>query len=66
VVHSISTQKNGFFGLQNFVVPIWHREKKNSSILNIMISQTIKNECVGFGGYVKEEEEELQVQVGPA
>jgi hypothetical protein len=27
VAHSISTLKNGFFGLQNSAVPVWGREK---------------------------------------
>jgi hypothetical protein len=51
--HSISTLKDSFFGLQNFVVPFESRGKKLFlSTLNVMILQTVKNECVRFGGHV--------------
>jgi hypothetical protein len=52
--HSLSTLKNGFFGLQNSTVPLGCRKKKNFfwSTLNIMILQTMRNECVRFGGHV--------------
>jgi hypothetical protein len=46
------TFKSCFLGLQNFVVPFWHREKKFLSTLNVMISQTVRNECTRFGGHV--------------
>jgi hypothetical protein len=42
-----------FFGLQNSAVPFWRRGKKLFfSTLNIMILQTVRNECVRFGGHV--------------
>jgi hypothetical protein len=44
--------ENGFFGLQNSVVPFRHMGKKNSSTLNIMILQTVRNKCVRFGGHI--------------
>ena len=48
-----------FLAFKTLQSPFGIGKIKNSSILNIMISQTLKNECVEFGGYVKEEEEEL-------
>jgi hypothetical protein len=48
----ISTLKNGFFGLQNSAVPLKRSEKNFFSTLNIMILQTVRNECVRFGGHV--------------
>jgi hypothetical protein len=45
--------KQLFFGLQNSIVPHWHKEKKLfSSNLNFMISQMVRNECVKFGRHV--------------
>jgi hypothetical protein len=49
----ISTSENGFFGLQNTAVPLGcSGKKKNSSTLNVMISQTVRSECIRFGGHV--------------
>jgi hypothetical protein len=45
-------KKNGFFGLQNSVVPFGRREKTILSTLNIMILQMVRNEWVRFGGHV--------------
>jgi hypothetical protein len=50
IPQSIPTIKNGFFGPQNSVVPLEHKEKTFFSTLNLMILQTIWNECVRFGG----------------
>jgi hypothetical protein len=44
--------KNGFFGLQNSAVPLGCTEKTFMSTLNVMILQTVRNECVRFGGHV--------------
>jgi hypothetical protein len=47
--------KNGFFSLQNTSVPLGSRaqwKKTFSSTLNVMISQTVRNECVRFGRHV--------------
>jgi hypothetical protein len=45
--------KNGFFGLRNTAVPLRRSGKKTFClILNVMISQTVKNDCVRFGGHV--------------
>jgi hypothetical protein len=46
-------EKAVFLGLQIFVVSLWHRGKKLFfSTLNVMISQTVWNECTRFGGHV--------------
>jgi hypothetical protein len=50
--HSISTLKNGFFGLQNSVVPFGTGKFIFLSTLYVMILQTVRNECVRFGGHV--------------
>jgi hypothetical protein len=44
--------KKLFFGLQNFVVPHWYKEKFFSSTLNFMISQMVRNEYMKFGRHV--------------
>jgi hypothetical protein len=45
--------KNGFFGLQNSAVPFGRRGKNLfCQLLNIMILQTVRNECVRFGVHV--------------
>jgi hypothetical protein len=45
--------ENDFFGLRNTAVPLRHSGKKTFCLtLNTMISQTVKNECVRFGGHV--------------
>ena len=33
-------------------ISLGHRQKKNSSTLNVMIFQTVRNECIRFGGHV--------------
>jgi hypothetical protein len=44
---------NGFLGLQNSDVPFGRRGKKRFlSTLKVMILQTVRNECVRFGGQV--------------
>jgi hypothetical protein len=50
--HSISTLKNGSLGLQNSVVPFRRKGITFLSTLNVMIMQTVRNECVRFGGHV--------------
>jgi hypothetical protein len=49
--HSISIVKNGFFGLQNCLLRV-QGKKTFLSTLNVMILQTVRNECVRFGGHV--------------
>jgi hypothetical protein len=50
---SISIPKNGFFGPQNFAIPLEHMEFLNFfPILNLMILQTVWNECVRFDGHI--------------
>jgi hypothetical protein len=47
------TLKDGFSGLQNFVVPLGHRINYYIwSTLNVMILQMERNECVRFGRHV--------------
>jgi hypothetical protein len=42
-----------FLGLQNSAISLWHRGKKLFlSTLNVMISQTVRNECTRFGGHL--------------
>jgi hypothetical protein len=45
--------KKWFFGLPKLCCPLWAQGKKTFlSTLNVMILQTVKNECVRFGGHV--------------
>ena len=44
--------ENWIFGFQNSIVPLRHREKTFSSALNFMLLQTVRNECIIFGGNV--------------
>jgi hypothetical protein len=45
--------KKWFFGLQNSACSLWAWGKKLLlSTLNVIILQTVRNECVRFGGHV--------------
>jgi hypothetical protein len=53
VLRSIPTLKNGFFGPQNSAVPLEHKEFLIFfPTLNLMILQTVWNECIRFGGHI--------------
>jgi hypothetical protein len=45
--------KKWFFWLSKLCCPLWaHGKKTFLSTLNVMILQTVRNECVRFGGHV--------------
>jgi hypothetical protein len=52
VPQSIPILKNGFFGPQNSVVSLEHKKKLFFPTLNLMVLQTVWNECVRFGGHI--------------
>ena len=49
-IHTYS--EKWFFGPQNSVVPLEHKEKTFFYTLNLMILKTVWNECVRFGEHV--------------
>jgi hypothetical protein len=42
----------GFLAFETLLSPLGAREKTFWSTLNVMILQTVRNECVRFGGHV--------------
>jgi hypothetical protein len=52
LIYTYSKLKNGFFGPKSLMYPLSTRKKLFFSTLNLMILQTVWNECVRFGGHV--------------
>jgi hypothetical protein len=51
--HGILGVKKWFFWSSKLCCPLWAQGKKPFlSTLNVMILQTVRNECVRFGGHV--------------
>jgi ABC-type phosphate transport system ATPase subunit len=48
----MSTLKNGILAFKTLLSPFGTGKKTFFSTLNIMILQTVRNECVRFGGHV--------------